>query len=101
MKFCAHHFFSSLRIFYVKMAISEGGWWQVCISLIVTGPVWLGYEKNGDDLTWAIIARFSAHSNKLSLAYDTERESMHGTVVVMFHMMYHAWDSSCDVSNDV
>ena len=40
-KFYAHHFLSTFRIFYVKMAISEGGGWRggFCISLVVTGPM--------------------------------------------------------------
>ena len=39
MKFYAHHFFSTLRIFYDKMATSEReGGRSACIVLVVTGP---------------------------------------------------------------
>ena len=48
MKFHTHHFFSSLRIFYVKMATSEGR--GVCISLTVTRPSKIIYTPKLDNL---------------------------------------------------
>ena len=70
MKFYAHHFFSTLRIFYVKMATSEGGSADPLIkkkNLVHTSFVsrwsfvvlWFGFGHIGAQLVLPLLVAFA------------------------------------------